>query len=75
MQMLGRETIFKVVTVIVRTVCENHPSPPSPQNGVTTNLRLGTVCGVLVDYAEAEVAKYERSMWKILVRLKKFTKV
>ncbi len=43
---------------------------------MTTNLRLGTVCGFLVfDYVGAEVAKYERSMWKILAGLEKFVKV
>ncbi len=53
-----------------------HPFPLSPQNGATTNLRLRTICGFLVfDYAGAEVAKYELSMWKILVRLEKFAKV
>ncbi len=50
--------------------------PPSPQNGAPTNLRLRTVCEFLVfDYAGVEVAKYERSMWKILVGLEKFAKV
>ncbi len=74
----------KVVTVIVRTVSQPgicmkivSPSPTfSPRNDVTTNLRLGTVYWFLVfDYVLAEVAKYERSMWKILVRLEKFAKV
>ncbi len=53
------------------------PSPLlSPQNGVMTNLRLETVCGFLVfDYAGVKVATYERSMWRILLRLKKFAKV
>ncbi len=70
-----------VVTVIVRTVlrpgiCMKIVRPRSPQNSVTTNLRLGTVCGFLVfDYAGVEVAKYERSMWKILVGLEKFAKL
>ncbi len=51
--------------------------PLSPQNGVMTNLRLGTVCGFLVFHygVGAEVAKYVRSMWKILVELEKFAKV
>ncbi len=59
-----------------RHLYENRPSPLSPQNDATTNSRLGTVCGFLVfDYAGAEVAKYECSMWKILVGLEEFTKV
>ncbi len=44
-----------VVTVVIRTVSQPGicmkivcPSPLSPQNGATTNLRLGTVCGFLV---------------------------
>ncbi len=89
MQMPGYKTILTIMVITLgnrhrqnglttRHLHENHPSlhPLSPQNGVTSNLRLGTVCGFLVfDYAEAEVAKYERSMWKILVKLKKFAKV
>ncbi len=71
------------LTVIVRKasqpgICMKiaRPSPLSPQNAATTNLRLGTVCEFLVfDYVGAEVAKYERSMWKILVWLEKFAKV
>ncbi len=52
------------------------PPPLSSQNGATTNLRLVTICGFLVlDYAGAEVAKYERAIWKIMVRLEKFAKV
>ncbi len=73
MQMPGCETVLKddgYVTAIVRTVSRTgicmkiiRPSPLSSQNGVTSNLRLGTVCGFLVfDYAGAEVAKYEHSM-------------
>ncbi len=50
------------------------PSPLSPQNGATTNLRLGIVCGFLF-FDEVEVAKYEHSLWKILVGLEKFAKV
>ncbi len=70
--------------MIVRTVSRPvicmkivRPSPAlSPQNGATTNLRLGTVWGFLVfDYAGAEVAKFESSMWKILVGLEKFAEV
>ncbi len=78
--------LCKVVTVIVRTVSRSdigmkiiRPSPPPPpsyQNGAMTNLRLGTVCRVLVfDYTGAEVVKYECSMWKILAGLEKFTKI
>ncbi len=77
------QTLQLWVTVIVRTVSQHsicmktgRSSPLSPQNGATMNLRLGTVCEVLVfDYAGAEVAKYERSMWEILAGLKKFAKV
>ncbi len=75
---------WSVITVIVRTVSQPgtcikivcHSQPPSPQNCATTIVRLATVCGFLVFYyAGTEVAKYQHSMWKILVGLEKFTKV
>ncbi len=57
MQMPGCETVLMMMVttlkngLVIRHLHENRPSlPPSPQNGTTTNLRLGTVCGVLVFY-------------------------
>ncbi len=82
MQMPGCETIMTMTSrnrhrqnsLTTRHLHTNRP-PPSPQNGATTNLILGTVCKFLVfDYVGAEVAKYERSIWKILVGLEKFAK-
>ncbi len=82
LKMLGYILFFYVIvrTVSRPSICMKivrpSPIPLSPPESATTNLWLGTLCGFLVfDYAGADVAKYECSMWKILVGLEKFAKV
>ncbi len=49
--------------LVARHLHEYCPCPLFHQNGATSNLRLGTVCGFLVvNYVGAKVAKYECSM-------------